>query len=136
VLPCRRAQHDCDGTGGQGPHQLPGQVREGQREEGRHRKGAGGGWGHAYTAGSGASTAQLGCKAVAPAPRALPSRSGLLTIGPRFGGAIDDAARYFKQACDQVGGCGRAPCGAFRPVAMVGGPVSQLAWLSGLVWEP
>ncbi len=28
--------------------------------------------------------------------------SGLLTIGPRFGGAIDDAARYFKQACDQV----------------------------------
>ena len=22
--------------------------------------------------------------------------SGLLTIGPRFGGAIDDAARYFK----------------------------------------
>jgi ATP citrate (pro-S)-lyase len=27
--------------------------------------------------------------------------SGLLTIGPRFGGAIDDAARYFKQACDQ-----------------------------------
>ena len=27
--------------------------------------------------------------------------SGLLTIGPRFGGAIDDASRYFKQACDQ-----------------------------------
>ncbi|MDO8554188.1 MAG: citrate/2-methylcitrate synthase [Candidatus Micrarchaeota archaeon] len=26
--------------------------------------------------------------------------SGLLTIGPRFGGAIDDAAKYFKQACD------------------------------------
>jgi succinyl-CoA synthetase alpha subunit len=26
--------------------------------------------------------------------------SGLLTIGPRFGGAIDDAARYFKEACD------------------------------------
>lgn len=26
--------------------------------------------------------------------------SGLLTIGPRFGGAIDDAARYFKGACD------------------------------------
>jgi ATP citrate (pro-S)-lyase len=26
--------------------------------------------------------------------------SGLLTIGPRFGGAIDDAARYFKHACD------------------------------------
>jgi len=26
--------------------------------------------------------------------------SGLLTIGPRFGGAIDDAARYFKRACD------------------------------------
>jgi len=26
--------------------------------------------------------------------------SGLLTIGPRFGGAIDDACRYFKQACD------------------------------------
>lgn len=24
--------------------------------------------------------------------------SGILTIGPRFGGAIDDAARYFKQA--------------------------------------
>lgn len=34
---------------------------------------------------------------------ACPSaRSGLLTIGPRFGGAIDDAARYFKQACDAV----------------------------------
>jgi citrate synthase len=29
--------------------------------------------------------------------------SGLLTIGPRFGGAIDDAARNFKSACDQVG---------------------------------
>jgi len=27
--------------------------------------------------------------------------SGLLTIGPRFGGAIDDAARYFKEACDE-----------------------------------
>lgn len=27
--------------------------------------------------------------------------SGLLTIGPRFGGAIDDAAKYFKNACDQ-----------------------------------
>eukprot|EP00271_Cylindrocystis_brebissonii_P019819 TRINITY_DN623_c0_g1_i1.p1 TRINITY_DN623_c0_g1~~TRINITY_DN623_c0_g1_i1.p1 ORF type:complete len:609 (-),score=120.98 TRINITY_DN623_c0_g1_i1:354-2180(-) len=27
--------------------------------------------------------------------------SGLLTIGPRFGGAVDDAARYFKEACDQ-----------------------------------
>jgi citrate synthase len=26
--------------------------------------------------------------------------SGLLTIGPRFGGAIDDAARYFKSAYD------------------------------------
>ena len=26
--------------------------------------------------------------------------SGLLTIGPRFGGAIDDAARYFKAASD------------------------------------
>eukprot|EP01102_Stenamoeba_stenopodia_P004918 TRINITY_DN15421_c0_g1_i1.p1 TRINITY_DN15421_c0_g1~~TRINITY_DN15421_c0_g1_i1.p1 ORF type:complete len:610 (+),score=179.52 TRINITY_DN15421_c0_g1_i1:73-1902(+) len=27
--------------------------------------------------------------------------SGLLTIGPRFGGAIDDAARYFKKAKDR-----------------------------------
>lgn len=27
--------------------------------------------------------------------------SGLLTIGPRFGGAIDDAARFFKAACDK-----------------------------------
>lgn len=27
--------------------------------------------------------------------------SGILTIGPKFGGAIDDAARYFKHACDQ-----------------------------------
>ena len=27
--------------------------------------------------------------------------SGLLTIGPRFGGAIDDAARYFKAAVDK-----------------------------------
>lgn len=27
--------------------------------------------------------------------------SGLLTIGPRFGGAIDDAARYFKAAADE-----------------------------------
>lgn len=26
--------------------------------------------------------------------------SGLLTIGPRFGGAIDGAARHFKRACD------------------------------------
>ncbi|GFR40214.1 hypothetical protein Agub_g780 [Astrephomene gubernaculifera] len=26
--------------------------------------------------------------------------AGLLTIGPRFGGAIDDAARLFKAACD------------------------------------
>lgn len=38
-----------------------------------------------------------------PSYPARPSCSGLLTIGPRFGGAIDDAARYFKQACDQVG---------------------------------
>lgn len=29
--------------------------------------------------------------------------SGLLTIGPRFGGAIDDAARYFKNAYEKVG---------------------------------
>jgi citrate synthase len=28
--------------------------------------------------------------------------TGLLTIGPRFGGAIDDAARYFKDAFDRV----------------------------------
>ncbi len=28
--------------------------------------------------------------------------SGLLTIGPRFGGAIDDAARYFKYANDNT----------------------------------
>lgn len=28
--------------------------------------------------------------------------SGLLTIGPRFGGAIDDACRYFKHAHDQT----------------------------------
>ncbi|CAI9291976.1 unnamed protein product [Lactuca saligna] len=27
--------------------------------------------------------------------------SGLLTIGPRFGGAVDDAARYFKDAYDR-----------------------------------
>ncbi len=27
--------------------------------------------------------------------------SGMLTIGPRFGGAVDDAARYFKDACDR-----------------------------------
>ncbi len=27
--------------------------------------------------------------------------SGLLTVGPRFGGAIDDAARYFKDAFDR-----------------------------------
>lgn len=27
--------------------------------------------------------------------------SGLLTIGPRFGGAIDDAARCFKEALDK-----------------------------------
>lgn len=26
--------------------------------------------------------------------------SGMLTIGPRFGGAIDDSARHFKNACD------------------------------------
>ncbi|KAG6534697.1 hypothetical protein ZIOFF_008600 [Zingiber officinale] len=29
------------------------------------------------------------------------SNIGLLTIGPRFGGAIDDAARYFKDAYDR-----------------------------------
>jgi hypothetical protein len=28
--------------------------------------------------------------------------SGLLTIGPRFGGAIDDAARYFQDATERV----------------------------------
>jgi succinyl-CoA synthetase alpha subunit len=28
--------------------------------------------------------------------------SGMLTIGPRFGGALDDAARYFKGACDDA----------------------------------
>ncbi|KAA6418372.1 MAG: ATP-citrate lyase B-1 [Trebouxia sp. A1-2] len=26
---------------------------------------------------------------------------GLLTIGPRFGGAVDDSARYFQDACDR-----------------------------------
>ena len=26
----------------------------------------------------------------------------MLTIGPRFGGAVDDAARYFKDAYDRV----------------------------------
>jgi hypothetical protein len=31
----------------------------------------------------------------------LMAESGLLTIGPRFGGAIDDAARYFKDAYDR-----------------------------------
>lgn len=31
--------------------------------------------------------------------------SGMLTIGPRFGGAIDDAARMFKHAHDS----GQAP---------------------------
>ncbi len=31
--------------------------------------------------------------------------SGLLTIGPRFGGAIDDAARCFQRACDEVPFC-------------------------------
>lgn len=31
------------------------------------------------------------------------SDTGLLTIGPRFGGAVDDAARYFKDAYDKVG---------------------------------
>ena len=31
--------------------------------------------------------------------------SGLLTIGPRFGGAIDDAARCFQRACDEVSFC-------------------------------
>ena len=31
--------------------------------------------------------------------------SGLLTIGPRFGGAIDDAARCFQRACDEVQFC-------------------------------
>ena len=36
-----------------------------------------------------------------PPPPCCPPCSGLLTIGPRFGGAIDDAARYFKQAADQ-----------------------------------
>lgn len=29
--------------------------------------------------------------------------SGLLTIGPRFGGAIDDAARCFQAAVEEVG---------------------------------
>ena len=39
--------------------------------------------------------------------------SGLLTIGPRFGGAIDDAARYFKGAADEVRGGGTVPQGVF-----------------------
>ncbi len=29
------------------------------------------------------------------------AESGLLTISPRFGGAIDDAAQYFKDAYDR-----------------------------------
>ena len=36
--------------------------------------------------------------------------SGLLTIGPRFGGAIDDAARCFQAAVAEVGG--GVVCGA------------------------
>jgi citrate synthase len=36
--------------------------------------------------------------------------SGLLTIGPRFGGAIDDAARCFKVGAGSIRpGCGAAP---------------------------
>jgi len=100
----RRTQHHCDGAGGQGPHFLPGQVRSFLFVKER--------LGFVYRV----VVFAMICVGTSCARSSLrPSEhlskivlqtchvcSGLLTIGPRFGGAIDDAARYFKQACDQV----------------------------------
>ena len=47
---------------------------------------------------SGAHNAMVAARAGKDVVSAL--CSGLLTIGPRFGGAIDDASRYFKEAYD------------------------------------
>jgi len=48
--------------------------------------------------------------------------SGLLTIGPRFGGAIDDAARCFKEAYDKK----------LTPEAFVEGMKSQGKYIPGI----
>ena len=105
--PLRRTQHHCDGAGGQGPHFLPGQVRSFLFVKE---------WLGFVLSRRGACNDLCGhimCNIQVAALRTcapfynraanMPNLcSGLLTIGPRFGGAIDDAARYFKQACDQA----------------------------------
>lgn len=54
--------------------------------------------------------------------------SGLLTIGPRFGGAIDDAARYaLTMLC--IAGCCRWLVSIFHPARMhLGILVSNMHW--------
>jgi ATP-citrate lyase alpha-subunit len=48
--------------------------------------------------------------------------TGLLTIGPRFGGAIDDAARYFKYANDK----GMSPAEFIAYMKKEGKPISGI----------
>jgi len=48
--------------------------------------------------------------------------TGLLTIGPRFGGAIDDAAKYFKYAYDQ----GMSPAEFINYMKKEGKPISGI----------
>ncbi|WP_345969834.1 MULTISPECIES: citrate/2-methylcitrate synthase [Sulfurimonas] len=64
------------------------------------------------------------CKVTARAGKDVISSlvTGLLTIGPRFGGAIDDAARYFKYANDN----GMSPSEFISYMKKEGKPISGI----------
>jgi ATP-citrate lyase alpha-subunit len=64
------------------------------------------------------------CKVTARAGKDVISSlvTGLLTIGPRFGGAIDDAARYFKYANDN----GMSPAEFIGYMKKQGKPISGI----------
>jgi ATP-citrate lyase alpha-subunit len=64
------------------------------------------------------------CKVTARAGKDVISSlvTGLLTIGPRFGGAIDDAARYFKYANDN----GMSPAEFMAYMKKEGKPISGI----------
>ena len=64
------------------------------------------------------------CKVTARAGKDVISSlvTGLLTIGPRFGGAIDDAARYFKYANDN----GMSPAEFIAYMKKEGKPISGI----------
>lgn len=154
----RRAQHHRDGAGRQGPHLMPGQVREGGALPpaadagllGCRQRPAQGSWAPGLRPHGCQHLCRrlrvscAACKSGRPSTaavlaRLLGPRSGLLTIGPRFGGAIDDAARYFKQACDAVRGRGDGRCsagGAAAATASAGGAAARSGQPGRARWQP